>query len=66
LRSFSDHASCAFLFGNGANIAARLDSWAIPGGIMVSRMARDHSKPNISIKYQELGDGPRRMRSAPI
>jgi adenylate cyclase len=44
------------LFGDGVNIAARLESEAPPGGIIVSRAVREAVEGRISAKFDALGE----------
>jgi TolB-like protein/class 3 adenylate cyclase/cytochrome c-type biogenesis protein CcmH/NrfG len=43
------------LYGDGVNIAARLEALAEEGGILVSGTAYDHIKNNIKVKFVDLG-----------
>jgi TolB-like protein/class 3 adenylate cyclase/cytochrome c-type biogenesis protein CcmH/NrfG len=43
------------LYGDGVNIAARLEALAEEGGILVSGTAYDHIKTNIKVKFVDLG-----------
>jgi adenylate cyclase len=43
------------LFGDGVNIAARLEALAEPGGICVSRAVRDHIGTKLPIGFIDLG-----------
>jgi class 3 adenylate cyclase len=43
------------LYGDGVNIAARLESLAIPGGICISGTVHDHVKNKLSLSYEDLG-----------
>ncbi|MEX2648479.1 MAG: tetratricopeptide repeat protein [Alphaproteobacteria bacterium] len=43
------------LYGDGVNIAARLEAVADPGGILVSGTAYDHIKNNIKVGFDDLG-----------
>jgi adenylate cyclase len=43
------------LYGDGVNIAARLEGIAEPGGILVSGTAYDHAKNNIKVGFDDLG-----------
>jgi adenylate cyclase len=47
------------IFGDGVNVAARLEGLAEPGGICVSRMVRD----NVRDKFNYAFEGPRRPTS---
>ena len=43
------------LFGDGVNIAARLEALAEPGAICVSGVVRDHIGTNLSVGFSDLG-----------
>jgi TolB-like protein len=43
------------LYGDGVNIAARLETLAEPGGILVSGTAHDHIGTRIKVGFEELG-----------
>src|SRR5262245_28161441 len=43
------------LYGDGVNIAARLEAMAEEGGILVSGTAYDHIKNNIKVSFVDLG-----------
>jgi class 3 adenylate cyclase/pimeloyl-ACP methyl ester carboxylesterase len=43
------------IFGDGVNIAARLEGIAEPGGIYVSRQAHDHLLENLAFSFQKIG-----------
>jgi adenylate cyclase len=44
------------IYGDGVNIAARLESLADPGGICVSKTAFDHIESKLPLGYQFLGE----------
>ena len=44
------------VFGDGVNIAARLESIAEPGGICISSSAYDHVQGKIGVEFVDLGD----------
>jgi adenylate cyclase len=44
------------IFGDGVNIAARLEALAEPGGICVSRMVRDQVRDKLAISFEDLGE----------
>src|SRR5215470_3946041 len=43
------------LYGDGVNIAARLESLAVPGGICISSTVHDHIKNKLTLGYEDLG-----------
>lgn len=44
------------IFGDGVNIAARLEGLAEPGGICISGTAYDHVKNKLKLEYEFLGE----------
>ena len=44
------------IYGEGVNIAARIEGLAEPGGICISRNAHDHIKDKLNFGYEYLGD----------
>ncbi len=44
------------IFGDGVNVAARLESLADPGGICVSRGVRDHLRKHSTFVFEDLGE----------
>ncbi len=44
------------IFGDGVNIAARLELLAEPGGICVSRGVRDHLRKHRTVVFEDLGE----------
>jgi len=44
------------IYGDGVNIAARLESLADPGGICVSEAVRSAVKKKLELDYEEMGD----------
>ena len=65
------------IFGDGVNVAARLEALAEPGGICISRMVRDQVRDKLALTFEDLGEpspgitrlqrycGPLRHPSAP-
>jgi TolB-like protein len=44
------------IFGDGVNVAARLETLADPGGICVSRTVRDNVRDRMDVNFDDLGD----------
>mgnify|MGYP002848400827 CR=1 FL=1 len=44
------------LYGDGVNVAARLEAIAEPGGICISGTTYDHIKNKLTLEYGELGE----------
>jgi class 3 adenylate cyclase len=44
------------IYGDGINIAARIEGLAEPGGICISRTAYDHVKNKLELGYEYLGE----------
>src|SRR5262245_18643495 len=44
------------IFGDGVNIAARLESIAEPGGICISASAYDNVRGKVGVKFADLGE----------
>jgi len=44
------------IYGDGVNIAARIEGLAEPGGICISRTAYDHVKNKLKLGYEYLGE----------
>jgi TolB-like protein len=44
------------IFGDGVNIAARLESIAEPGGICISSAVYDHVRGKVGVEFADLGD----------
>ena len=44
------------IFGDGVNVAARLEALAEPGGICVSRMVRDNVRDRLDYTFEDLGE----------
>jgi TolB-like protein/class 3 adenylate cyclase len=43
------------IFGDGVNVASRLEALAEPGGICVSRMVRDNVRDKLDVAFDDLG-----------
>jgi adenylate cyclase len=44
------------IFGDGVNVAARLEALAEPGGICISRTVRDHIRDKLVYAFEDLGE----------
>jgi adenylate cyclase len=44
------------IFGDGVNVAARLQALAEPGGICVSRVVRDQVRDRLEIAFEDMGE----------
>src|SRR5215471_9122234 len=44
------------IFGDGVNVAARLEGLAEPGGICVSRVVRDQVRDRLDLAFQDMGE----------
>jgi TolB-like protein/class 3 adenylate cyclase len=44
------------IFGDGVNIAARLETLAEPGGICVSRVVRDQVRDKLALVFDDMGE----------
>jgi TolB-like protein/class 3 adenylate cyclase/Flp pilus assembly protein TadD len=44
------------IYGDGVNVAARLEGLSEPGGICISRQAFDQIETKLDLRYEDLGD----------
>jgi adenylate cyclase len=44
------------IFGDGVNVAARLEALAEPGGLCISRTVRDHIRDKLAYAFEDLGE----------
>ena len=49
------------VFGDGVNVAARLEGLALPGGIAVSGTVRDHLGGRLDVTFEDIGE--RRLKN---
>jgi class 3 adenylate cyclase len=54
------------IFGDGVNIAARLEALAEPGGICISRTVRDHIRDRLPYAFEDLGEQQVKNFSRPV
>ncbi len=54
------------IFGEGVNVAARLESIAQPGGICVSGMVREAVSKKLDLDFEDLGEKQVKNISAPV
>jgi len=54
------------IYGDGVNIAARLEALADPGGICVSKTAFDHIETKLPLGYEYLGEQQVKNISRPV
>ncbi len=54
------------LFGDGVNVAARLEGVARPGGIAVSQSVRDHIGNKLDLAFSDRGDQPLKNIENPV
>jgi adenylate cyclase len=54
------------IFGDGVNIAARIEGLAEPGGICISRGVHDHVMRRLSYRFEDLGEKSVKNIAQPI
>lgn len=54
------------IFGDGVNVAARLEGLAEPGGICISQQALDHVETKLDLAYEDMGEQHVRNIARPI
>ena len=54
------------IYGDGVNIAARLESLAEPGAIIVSRVVRDSVRDKLEVALEDLGEKPVKNIPKPV
>src|SRR5436190_9864747 len=54
------------IFGDGVNVAARLESIAAPGGIMISGSVRDHIGNRLDLAFEDMGEQTLKNIETPI
>jgi adenylate cyclase len=54
------------IYGDGVNIAARLEALAEPGGLCISRTVRDHVRDKLPYAFDDIGEQPLRNIARPV
>ena len=54
------------IFGDGVNVAARLEALAEPDGIYVSRMVRDNVRDKLEFDFEDLGEQQAKNIARPL
>jgi TolB-like protein/class 3 adenylate cyclase len=54
------------IFGDGVNVAARLEALAEPGGICVNRVVRDQVRDKLDIAFEDLGEQQVKNLARPV
>ena len=54
------------IYGDGVNVAARLESIAPPGGIVLSKQVHDHIGTNVPVNFTSLGEQSVKNISRPV
>ena len=54
------------IYGDGVNIAARLESIADPGGVCISGSAFEHAENKLPLEYKNLGDHSFKSMRRPV
>jgi class 3 adenylate cyclase len=54
------------IFGDGVNVAARLESIAEPGGICISSSAHEHVRGKVGVEFADLGEQNLKNISRPV
>ena len=54
------------IYGDGVNVAARLEALAEPGGICVSRVVRDQVRDKLDFSFEDMGEQQVKNISRPI
>ena len=60
------HVQEGRIYGDGVNIAARLESLAEPGGVCVSRAVRDQGRAQHELHFEDLGERALKNIAEPV
>ena len=56
----------ADIFGDGVNVAARLEALAAPGGVCVSGTVREHAATKLPYAFEDMGDQTVKNMARPV
>ena len=54
------------IFGDGVNVAARLEALADPGGICISRVVRDQIRDKVTYAFEDMGEQALKNIARPV
>jgi adenylate cyclase len=54
------------IFGDGVNVAARIESLATPGGLAVSGTVRDHLGTRLDVHFEDIGEQTLKNINPPV
>jgi adenylate cyclase len=54
------------IFGDGVNVAARLEALAEPGGLCVSRVVRDQVRDKLDLAFEDMGEQALKNITRPV
>jgi class 3 adenylate cyclase len=54
------------IFGDGVNVAARLEALSDPGGLCISRMVRDQIRDKLTYAFEDLGEQSVKKIARPV
>src|SRR6266567_68306 len=54
------------IYGDGVNVAARLEALAKPGGICISRVVRDQVRDKLDFSFEDMGEQQVKNISRPV
>jgi adenylate cyclase len=54
------------IFGDGVNVAARLEALAAPGGICISRVVRDQVRDKLAFAFEDMGEQQAKNIARPV
>ena len=54
------------IYGDGVNVAARLEALAEPGGICISRVVRDKVRDKVDLAFENMGEQQVKNITSPV